>query len=293
MNDRLTVDTITSTALDALQLRAARMEHATKQAAELAVRLEDAERERDGAYRERAQLLTLLAALHPSVIAPAPDVAEDGWQILYLRIGGKQASWHIAPRDAELYAHVEHVPAEDRRAQWDGHTTEQKYAHIGQYAARLYAEARGRVEAPANVRMRALYEQWVKAGPPPLGTSMARWWDARLVELHDAIRPPAEATEPIVDRPFRSHRQEPAAPYECAHGHVWKPYAQAPCSECLAERERPHSADPVSAALDPDRPRTKYQLCRRCTQGTTEPIHRTPKPVCTCTYGQRCPNCRD
>ena len=108
----------------------------------------DLTRERDGAYRERAQLLALLAALHPSVIAPAPDVDEDGWQILYLRIGGKQASWHIAPRDTELYAHVQHVPADDRRAQWDGHTTEQKYAHIGQHAAQLYAEACGRVETP-------------------------------------------------------------------------------------------------------------------------------------------------
>lgn len=106
--------------------------------------------ERDGAYRERAQLLALLASLHPSVIAPAPDVDEDGWQILYLWIGGKQASWHIAPRDAELYAHIEHVPANDRRAQWDGHTTEQKYAHLGRHAARLYAEARRRAEtAPA------------------------------------------------------------------------------------------------------------------------------------------------
>lgn len=34
-----------------------------------------------------------------------------------------------------------------------------------------------------------LYERWVKAGPPPLGTPIARWWDARLAELHDAIRP--------------------------------------------------------------------------------------------------------
>ncbi|MCX5601587.1 hypothetical protein OOK29_25895 [Streptomyces phaeochromogenes] len=112
------------------------------------------ETERDGAYRERAQLLALLASLHPSVIAPAPDVDEGGWQILYLWIGGKQASWHIAPRDAELYAHVEHVPTDDRRAQWDGHTTEQKYAHIGQHAARLYAEARGRAETPANEQYR-------------------------------------------------------------------------------------------------------------------------------------------
>ncbi|EFE65772.1 predicted protein [Streptomyces viridosporus ATCC 14672] len=36
-----------------------------------------------------------------------------------------------------------------------------------------------------------LYEQWVKAGPPPLGVSLSRWWDARLAELHDAINPDA------------------------------------------------------------------------------------------------------
>lgn len=41
-------------------------------------------------------------------------------------------------------------------------------------------------------RVTALYERWVKAGAPPLGTSINRWWDRRLVELHDAIRPPAD-----------------------------------------------------------------------------------------------------
>ncbi|MEV0441842.1 hypothetical protein AB0I84_06025 [Streptomyces spectabilis] len=41
-------------------------------------------------------------------------------------------------------------------------------------------------------RVIALYEQWVKAGPPPLGTSMSRWWDARLAELHDALLPPTD-----------------------------------------------------------------------------------------------------
>ena len=37
-------------------------------------------------------------------------------------------------------------------------------------------------------RVIALCEQWVKAGPPPLGTQIARWWDKRLVELHNAIQ---------------------------------------------------------------------------------------------------------
>ncbi|MCX4993819.1 hypothetical protein [Streptomyces longwoodensis] len=43
-------------------------------------------------------------------------------------------------------------------------------------------------------RVIALYEQWVKAGPPPLGTSVSRWWDARLIELHNAILPPTDQT---------------------------------------------------------------------------------------------------
>ncbi len=53
MSDRLTVSTINSDQLDALQLQAARMEHATKQAAELRVRLEDAEAGITAAIRQR------------------------------------------------------------------------------------------------------------------------------------------------------------------------------------------------------------------------------------------------
>lgn len=48
--------------------------------------------------------------------------------------------------------------------------------------------------AEADVsRIIALYERWVKAGPPPLGTPTARWWDIRLAELHAAILPPEPA----------------------------------------------------------------------------------------------------
>ncbi|MDT0567887.1 hypothetical protein RM704_10465 [Streptomyces sp. DSM 3412] len=36
-------------------------------------------------------------------------------------------------------------------------------------------------------RVIALYERWVKAGPPRLGTSLARSWDERLVELREAV----------------------------------------------------------------------------------------------------------
>ncbi|MFJ1657202.1 hypothetical protein [Streptomyces anthocyanicus] len=97
-----------------------------------------AEQERDGAYGERAHLVALLAAMTDgAVIAPAVDVAAPGWQIAYLAIGGRQASWHISPRDAGLFDDVEHVSADDPRAHWDGHSTEDKYARIRQHTRQL------------------------------------------------------------------------------------------------------------------------------------------------------------
>ncbi|MFF5670288.1 hypothetical protein ACFY8S_09145 [Streptomyces hygroscopicus] len=102
-------------------------------------RAERAEAERDQAYRERAHLLAWIAALHPAnaVITPADDIEEPGWQLLYLLVGGWQMSWHIAPRDAELFAHVEHVDPTDPRAQWDGHSTNEKYERIREHTAQL------------------------------------------------------------------------------------------------------------------------------------------------------------
>lgn len=97
-----------------------------------------AEQERDGAYRERAQLLAWLAALHPAVIAPALDLDEPGWWILYLNpAAAGQMSWHISPRDAGIFAHVERVEPDDPRAQWDGHTTPEKYQRIAAVTAGL------------------------------------------------------------------------------------------------------------------------------------------------------------
>lgn len=111
------------------------LRHAHETECEHAASQRQAETERDGAYRERAHLVALLAAMtDAAVIAPALDLDEPGWWIVYLTIGGRQASWHISPRDAGLFTHVERVEPDDLRAQWDGHTTEQKYAHIRRMA---------------------------------------------------------------------------------------------------------------------------------------------------------------
>jgi hypothetical protein len=54
--------------------------------------------------------------------------------------------------------------------------------------------ADGQHAEAALERVRDLADQWVKAGPPPLGTSMARWWDRRLVELNAALAEPKDQT---------------------------------------------------------------------------------------------------
>ncbi|MFR9796163.1 hypothetical protein ACL02U_09705 [Streptomyces sp. MS06] len=150
MSDRLTVDTITSDQLDALiaerddareQLHlVSGMRQRNLDAAAVAIqRAEQAEAERDGAYRERAQLIAWLAALHPdhAVLAPALDIDdEDGWHLLFLTVAGRQLSWHIAPRDVELFQHVQRVDPADPRAQWDGHTTAEKYQRIAALSRR-------------------------------------------------------------------------------------------------------------------------------------------------------------
>lgn len=97
----------------------------------------------NGAYRERAQLLAWLATFAPAVITPATDTDEPGWQLLYLNPGHTQLSWHISPRDADLFAHVEHVDPADPRAQWDGHSTEEKYERIALLAAYAAADTEG------------------------------------------------------------------------------------------------------------------------------------------------------
>ena len=102
-------------------------------------RRQQAEAARDGAYSERSHLEALLAAMTPgAVVAPASDVDEPGWQILYLIIGGRQASWHISPADAALFDQVPHVAVDDPRAQWDGHTTDDKYAGIREHTRLLW-----------------------------------------------------------------------------------------------------------------------------------------------------------
>jgi hypothetical protein len=78
----------------------------------------------DDVYRERAHLVAHLAAVYPSVIGVDP--AEPDWPVVFVNTTAGQLSWHIAPDDVPLFAHV----PREQSVTWDGHTTEQKYARL-------------------------------------------------------------------------------------------------------------------------------------------------------------------
>lgn len=75
-------------------------------------------------YRERAHLVAYLAAVYPSALGIDPD--EPDWPVVYIETDAGQLSWHLAPDDLPLFAHVPRSAS----AAWDGHTTEQKYARL-------------------------------------------------------------------------------------------------------------------------------------------------------------------
>jgi hypothetical protein len=75
-------------------------------------------------YRERAHLVAFLAALYPSVMGQDPD--EHGRFPVYIELGNGQVSWHIDPKDRDLFAHV----AKSGLTEWDGADKTEVYRRV-------------------------------------------------------------------------------------------------------------------------------------------------------------------
>lgn len=75
-------------------------------------------------YRERAHLVAALSKLFPASLEHDP--AEPEWPVCIIDLPTGQASWHIAPSDVELFAHLNRSVGRV----WDGHTTQEKYARL-------------------------------------------------------------------------------------------------------------------------------------------------------------------
>lgn len=85
------------------------------------------EERKDAAYLERNQVVAALAKCFPSGTA---RTAIEGWSedwhgCLYIDLPTGQASWHY--HDSHAYLFKDLLPYQ---GQWDGHTTDQKYARL-------------------------------------------------------------------------------------------------------------------------------------------------------------------
>lgn len=98
-------------------------------------------------------------------------------------------AWCDDPTSDANFVRVYHPDEEQPRCQPETAGTEETER---EKTTRVFAALHRSAEQDVT-RVTDLYERWVKAGPPPLGVSVSRWWDARLAELHDAIRPSADA----------------------------------------------------------------------------------------------------
>jgi hypothetical protein len=87
------------------------------------------ERERNGAYRERARLVAYLAACYPSEIVEQAGQFADEWPVIFVDTPAGQLSWHLSRADLDLFSHVRAFIGE---SPWDGHTTEEKYERLAE-----------------------------------------------------------------------------------------------------------------------------------------------------------------
>lgn len=83
-------------------------------------------------YRERAHLLSHLAAIYPSRLIRGADKEAPDWPVLFIHLPMPkgQVTWHISPDDLDLFEDIS--DQEDEWTTWDGHSTEEKYRRLDQ-----------------------------------------------------------------------------------------------------------------------------------------------------------------
>lgn len=118
---------------------------------------------KDGAYRERDELVALLSKLYPSHLSEHdPDDSDwnPAWRmIVCVHTPWGQAAWHVK-WDTE-YALFDHLDQDDVYSDWDGHTTEQKYDRLRQAAPAGVWRPFGRLD-PTDPVDQAIVSTWNK-----------------------------------------------------------------------------------------------------------------------------------
>lgn len=86
---------------------------------------------KDGAYRERDQLVAALSRLFPALLErhqpdPDPNWESDWMWIVFIDTPAGQCSWHIHDSELSLFDHL----SRNLGCKWDGHSTEEKYERL-------------------------------------------------------------------------------------------------------------------------------------------------------------------
>ena len=84
--------------------------------------------------QERTYLVLLLTKIYPSYLSrhTLGETDSDMWWVVYVDHPCGQLSWHIKDEDFHLFSRLGYI-----RDYWDGHTTENKYERIKEWAGAL------------------------------------------------------------------------------------------------------------------------------------------------------------
>ena len=107
---------------------------------DMAAQLEQEIKTRNNAYAERNKCVALLAALSQAVGYKVGiknhqgDDWEDDWRnVLFIDLPTGQVSWHLHKSEIPLFSMIGPYNGE-----YDGHTTEEKYARVQQLVVEIY-----------------------------------------------------------------------------------------------------------------------------------------------------------
>jgi hypothetical protein len=155
---------------------AARIERALHDAA---VDIEKEALALNAVYAERSHLVSLLASIFPSGTKHEEKDTSGFGNCVFIDFPWGQASWHYHDRDAHLF---QHLPRYEK--DWDGHTTEAKYAALKEAA--VTGKAREPFSKTEEDLQRSL-SAWDRAGMQGQTASTAMLkLEARLQEEEEA-----------------------------------------------------------------------------------------------------------
>ncbi|MEU3013390.1 hypothetical protein [Nocardia asteroides] len=109
-----------------------------EEVADLRAQVAHTEQECSKAYRDRAELLAVLAVSMPAQLVFGADPDAPTWPVLFIDTPAGQASWHINPADTDLFPiGIWRKADADDVMVWDGHNDREKSWRLREFVSVL------------------------------------------------------------------------------------------------------------------------------------------------------------